>query len=189
MLTSTAPRVALSAALALFAAGCALSRPNVKSLRDREADRIQLDPVIQTTVSALNAVRSQCGPTRDHRSREEEFHVYQIVGRIRRVKREHDHDIHIILEDPEDPREHLVVESDDPNFRGNVLSPFRDKLATARHMFEDLQKQSGAQQLKDLRGIVVRVTGVGFFDMNHFQIGRSRSCIELHPILAIERAS
>jgi hypothetical protein len=182
-------RGVLSAALTVFAAGCALGRPHVKSLRDREADRIQLDTVIPTTVAALNAIRSRCGPTRDHRVREEEFHVYEVVGRITRVKREHDRDIHIVLQDPADLAEHMVVESDDPAFRANVLSPYQDKLAAARHMFEDLQRQSGAQHLSDLRGIVVRVTGVGFFDMSHLQKGRSRSCIELHPILAIESAS
>ena len=113
--------------------------------------------------------------------------MYEVVGRVARVKRERDHDIHIVLADPEDPRERLVVESDDPNFRGNAVSPYRERLAAARQMFDDLVKQSGARELNDLRGSTVRVTGVGFFDMNHFQIGRSRSCIELHPILAIER--
>jgi hypothetical protein len=41
--------------------------------------------------------------------------------------------------------------------------------------------------LSDLEGLPVTVTGVGFFDLNHLQIGRSRSCIELHPLLSIER--
>ena len=47
--------------------------------------------------------------------------------------------------------------------------------------------QSPTDRLSDLRGMTVRVTGVGFFDFNHLQVGRSRSCIELHPMLAIER--
>jgi len=34
---------------------------------------------------------------------------------------------------------------------------------------------------------VALARGVGFFDFNHNQTGRSRSCIELHPILGIER--
>jgi hypothetical protein len=179
----------LSVALAVLAAGCALSRSQVKSLRDRDASRIQLETVIQTTVTALNALRSQCGPATDHRVREEEFRVYEVVGRVARVKRERDHDIHIVLADPEDPRERLIVESDDPDFRGNAVSPYREKLAAARQMFDDFVKQSGVRQLNDVRGTLVRVTGVGFFDMNHLQIGRSRSCIELHPILAIERVT
>lgn len=188
-MTDLSRRVILLVGFAVFTAGCTLSRSHVKSLRDRDASRIQLDTVIQTTVTALNAIRSQCGPSTDHRARDEEFRVYEVVGRVARVKRERDHDIHIVLADPEDPRERLVVESDDPDFRGNASSPYREKLAAARQMFDDLVKQSGGRQLNDVRGALVRVTGVGFFDMNHFQIGRSRSCLELHPILAIERVS
>ena len=189
MTTVITQKVALSVGFAVFTAGCTLSRSHVKSLRDRDASRIQLDTVIQTTVTALNGIRSQCGPATDHRGRDEEFRVYVVVGRVARVKRERDHDIHIVLADPEDPRKRLVVESDDPDFRGNAESPYRERLAAARQMFDDLVKQSGVRQLNDVRGELVRVTGVGFFDMNHLQIGRSRSCIELHPILAIERVS
>jgi len=45
----------------------------------------------------------------------------------------------------------------------------------------------GAEPLKNVQGLLVRVTGVGFFDVNHLQVGRSRSCMELHPVLSIER--
>ena len=179
--------IALVVAFGLFAAGCSLNRSDVKSLRDRDASRIRLDSAIETSVAALNAIPAHCGPGRNHRVRDEEFHVYQVIGRIVRAKRERDHDIHIVLEDPDDPRARLIVESNDPDFHGNVKSPYRDRLAVARDMFDDLVGQSGARQLNDLLGIVVRVTGVGFFDLNHLQVGRSRSCIELHPILAIER--
>jgi hypothetical protein len=179
---------AVVVACAMLAAGCALNRSDVKSLRDRDANRIPINTVIDTTITALNDIPSHCGPSRDHRVREEEFRVYQVVGRIGRVKREPDHDIHIVLEDPDNPRAHLVVELDDPDFRRNAQSPNRDTLVTARHTFEELVRQSGVNDAKELRGMVVRVTGVGFFDMNHFQVGRSQSCIELHPILTIERA-
>jgi len=182
----TAQRIVISAAVATLAAGCAIGRPHVKSLRDPEATRIQFGSVVPTTVAALNVIRGRCGPTLDHRVRDEEYRVYQVVGRIGRITRERDRDLHVVLEDPEDPRVHLIVESDDPDFRGNARSPYRKDLVAARRMFDDLLKQSGARQLSDLRGTLVRVTGVGFFDMNHLQIGRSRSCIELHPVLAIE---
>jgi acetylornithine deacetylase/succinyl-diaminopimelate desuccinylase-like protein len=184
---ATRRRLAASVALAFLAAGCALNRPHVKSLRDHEAHKIQFDNTIATTVGALNAIPSHCGPTLDHRVRPEEFRVYEVVGRIARAKREMDHDIHIVLEDPEDPHATLVTESDDPNFRGNTESPYRAKLGDARAMLEDLLRETGAPEWKDLVGVTVRVTGVGFFDLNHFQVGRSRSCIELHPILKIER--
>ena len=95
-------QVVLSAALAAAVAGCALNRPHVKSLRDRDASRIVLDDVILTTVSALNALPARCGPTFDHRVRGEEFRVYQVVGIVARAKRERDRDIHIVLEEPDD---------------------------------------------------------------------------------------
>jgi hypothetical protein len=175
----------LSVSCAVFAVGCALNRSHVKSLRDDDADRVRFETVIPTTVAALNAIPSHCGPARDHRVRDEEFHVYEVVGRIARVKREPDRDIHIVLEDPDNPRERLVVESDDPDWRGNRASKYYPQLAAARRMFEELVTQARDHQVQ---GLMVRVTGVGFFDTTHFQIGRSRSCIELHPILSIERA-
>lgn len=182
-------RTALLIVVATLTAGCALTRSQVKSLRDPDANRIRLDRVIHTTVASLNALPSHCGPSRDHRIRDEEFAVYQVVGRIVRVKRERDHDIHIVLEDPDDPRERIIVESDDPDYRGNVSSPFRDEIVAARRMVEQLVGPAGSDESSNLRGLTVRVTGVGFFDMNHFQIGKSRSCIELHPILAMERVA
>jgi hypothetical protein len=180
-------RLGVSVAIAFVVGACAINRPHVKSLRDPGADTIQFDVPIHTTVKVLNAIPAHCGPTLDHRVRREEFQVYQVTGRIVRLKVERDHDIHVVLENPDDSRDHLVAELDDPDFRGNTASPYRAKLAAARRMFDELQRQSGAHELKDLQGIVVRVTGVGFFDLNHLQVGRSRSCIELHPILAIER--
>ena len=178
---------ALIVTLAVFAAGCALNRPHVKSLRDPQAPQIQFDVPIRTTIKALNALPSHCGLALDHRVHAEEFRVYEVVGRITRVKHELDHDIHVVLQDPDDAHQYLVTESDDPDYRGNVASPYRAELGVARRMLEDLQHEAGAPELKDLEGLIVRVTGVGFFDFGHFQKGRSRSCIELHPILAIER--
>src|SRR5690348_14840152 len=37
-----------------------------------------------------------------------------------------------------------------------------------------------------LRAWVVRVEGVGFFDIFHQQIGVAENCMELHPLLKIE---
>ena len=179
--------VGLILAGAVATDGCALNRPQVKSLSDPEAVRIQFDKVLDTNVSALNGLRPQCGASGNHRVRDEEFHVYRLVGTITRVKREPDHDVHIILADPKSPRDHIVVEADDPDFRRNAVSPYRDQLAAGRRAFDQLLTGAGVARLSDLNGATVRVTGVGFFDFNHLQHGRSRSCIELHPILSIER--
>jgi len=174
------------AAVAL-AAGCTIARGEVKGLRDANASRIRFDPAIDTTITALNALPSHCGPSRDHRVRDEEFQVFSVVGTIRAVKRAPDHDVHIILDDADNPDLHVIVELPDPDSRGSAKSPYRDKIAHAMQMFETLLEETGVGQWNELRGIRVRVTGVGFFDLSHFQVGRSRSCIELHPVLTIER--
>ena len=185
---STATRlISLCLVCALSMAGCALNRGEVKSLRDRTAAGIQFDLPIDTTISALNAIAPHCGPTGNRRVRDEELRVYRIEGTILRVKRERDHDIHIVLADRTNPKEHVIVESDDPDFGKNVASPYRDKLAAARRMMDALVSTPSADAFNDLKGTIVRVTGIGFFDVNHLQKGRSRSCIELHPILTIER--
>jgi hypothetical protein len=173
--------------LAALASGCALNRPEVKSLRDAGAARIDFDRPIATTIAALNAVAPRCGPAFNHRVRAEEYRVYEVVGRITRVKREPDHDVHIGIADPSDPRQRMVVEIKDSEFRGSARSPYRARLAAAQAMFDALMIEAGVRSPRELVGTLVRVTGVGFFDMNHLQIGRSRSCIELHPVLAIER--
>ena len=179
----------LLTALLILMAGCAINRPQVKSLSDRDAPRILFEPAIATTVSALSALPSKCGPAGNHRVRSEEFQVYQVVGRITRIRRERDHDIHIVLADLDHPKDHLVIEADDPAVGRNASSPYRDRLSRARRMLDALIDESADRRLNDLNGAVVRVSGVGFFDLAHFQVGRSRSCIELHPILTIERVA
>jgi hypothetical protein len=44
------------------------------------------------------------------------------------------------------------------------------------------------QTLSPLAGKTARVQGVGFYDFNHGQTGRSASCIELHPVTRISLA-
>jgi hypothetical protein len=180
---------ALALGLALGSAGCALTRSEVKALRDRDAARVAFDPVIPTTITLLNELPSHCGPAGNRRRGAEEFRVYEVVGRITRARRERDRDVHIVLADLEHPRDRLVIELADPDTRNGRRSPYRDRLAAAQRMFEDFQSQSGVRSVGELEGRNVRVTGVGFFDVIHFQRGRSRSCIELHPLLWIEPAA
>jgi hypothetical protein len=183
----TARTLGFTSVCAVFAVSCAFNRAQIKSLQDQTASRIQFNAVIDTTISALNAIPSHCGPAGNQRVRAEEFHIYRVAGTISRVKRERDHDIHIVLVDTAHRGDRLVVELDDPDFGKNAASPFHDTLTAARRTFDALVTESSVSRLRDLHGTNVRVTGVGFFDLNHFQVGRSRSCIELHPMLMIER--
>ena len=131
------------AIVACAATSCALNRPEVKSLRDPDAEQIAFADPIPTTVSALNAVPSHCGPAGNRRVRAEERRVYRVVGRITRVKREGDHDVHIALADLQKPRERLIVELKDPDFRGTARSPHRARLVEATRSLDALVAAAG----------------------------------------------
>src|SRR4051812_15314353 len=121
--------MSIGLASVLSTLGCAINRAEVKSLRDPTAAGIQFDTPIDTTISALNAIPSKCGLAGNRRVREEELRVYRIEGTVTRVRRERDHDIHLVLADAANPRDHLVAESDDPDFGKNAASLYRGKLA------------------------------------------------------------
>jgi hypothetical protein len=99
------------------------------------------------------------------------------------VRGEADHDVHVALADLA-TGETMVVEVVDPGCTGAAGSPHRDQMAQARTAFNVF---SGNRPFAELRGAMVRVRGVGFFDFDHGQTGRSRSCFELHPVLDIQR--
>jgi hypothetical protein len=146
----------------------------VKTLTD--ADALRVDPVSarSTTIIALNALPPHCSGLPDGRTFEEEFQVYEVVGTVLATRDEDDRDVHLALADPNDVTQTIVVEVADPACA--TTSPFMTTLSNAR-----LQYQS----LGSLAGRRVRVRGVGFYDFVHGQIGRSASCIELHPVLSI----
>lgn len=177
-------QAALMLALA-SAAGCVLSRAQVKSLSDPAAHSIQFENPTVTTIGALNGLPSRCGSAGNRRVRREELLTYQVTGRIVRVSRKRDRDVHVVLADSLQPSAQMIVEVVDPDFKGNAASPYHAKLVAARQAFDALA--AGARGPGGLTGAIVRVTGVGFFDIAHFQRGRARSCIELHPVLDIQR--
>jgi len=68
--------------------------------------------------------------------------------------------------------------------RGGGRLRWRAQLKKGRDQFRDGVLGDGS--MKDLVDTKVRVRGVGFFDFSHRQNGRSRTCVELHPVLDIE---
>jgi hypothetical protein len=157
---------------------CGVERWSVKTLSDTDAIRLDFAPVA-TTIAALNALPARCSNLPAARSGAEEFHVYEVTARVSLVRHEDDRDYHVVLVD--DAGASIVVEVVDPACSGASFSPFAGTLVNARASFEALGGQS-------LAGQRVRLRGVGFFDFDHGQTGRSRSCLELHPVLGVEPA-
>ena len=155
-------------------AACGVERWAVKTLTDPDAGRVDFVNVIPTTVAALNGFPTHCSDLPDNRAFPEEFRVYETTAIVQLTREEEDHDIHIVLSDPAVPTETVVVEVVDPACA--LTSPHLSLLTQARSQY---------QTLSPLTGKTVRLRGVGFYDFAHGQTGRSRSCIELHPVTNI----
>ena len=110
--------------------------------------------------------------------------MFEVSGRVIYIAHEDDRDYHIALEDPDAPGSTVVTELADTTCAGAAISPHLATLRSAEGMFDMLL---AGKSPSTLVGTVVRVRGVGFYDFNHGQRGRSANCIELHPIVSITR--
>lgn len=97
---------------------------------------------------------------------------WRVTGTVRLVRTERDDgDYHVVIADDEGRT--MIVESPSADCVGDSL--WRTDLLRAR------------RQVADLRvGMHVAVTGVGFFDYPHRQIGVAPNAVELHPVLGVE---
>ena len=153
---------------------CGVERWAVKTLTDADATRVNFSDVQRTTISALNALPAHCSGLPESRTFSEEFRVYEATGVVQLTRSEDDSDIHIVLSDPNNPTQTIVVEVVHPACA--LTSPYFSTLSQARAAYESLTP---------LTGKTVTVRGVGFYDFAHGQTGRSQSCIELHPVIGI----
>jgi hypothetical protein len=157
----------------------------VKTLSDTDALRVNFSPV-SSSIAILSGLSPHCGDGPDNaRAYPEELQVFEVVGLITVVRAEDDRDFHVAIADPNDAAATMVTEVADPGCSGATASPFGGALRDARASFDAFR---AGRNLGALAGELVRVRGVGFYDFNHGQTGRSRSCIELHPIVSIDRA-
>ena len=146
---------------------CGTERWFVKTLADADAPKVNLGAVTPISIRDLNGFATHCSGLPESRTFAEEYKVFEAVGRITYVAHEDDRDYHVAIEDPNAPGYTVVTE----------LADVRDCSRASR-----TDRAPSA-----LVGTTVRVRGVGFYDFAHGQRGRSRNCIELHPILSIAR--
>ena len=180
-ITPTPPPVPLPPALGL---SCGTERWSVKTLSDADASTLNLSNVLPVSIKALNQMPAHCGGAPDARTYPQEFQVYEVTGTIVVVKSEDDRDYHIALADPADPSFTMVTEIADPVCQAVIISPYMFTLAAARTDFTGIV---GGHSLASLTGTTLHVRGVGFYDFDHGQTGKSQSCMELHPLVSVAR--
>ena len=188
-------------------------RWNVKVAQDADATGGKLDtvPVGPYSVSQLNQ-QMLPGPYPAGGRMDVEKKLYTVQGYLSYFKQETDkkgdRDYHVVITDkPGDYNENektdpngrsMVVEFPDPHCFGGMTSaqlmasPLMQAVIDARATFEQHVKWSAHKKLTE--PIPVTVTGVGFFDFDHHQEGRSvphpattgkGKVFELHPVTEI----
>jgi hypothetical protein len=163
---------------------CGVERWFVKTLADQDAGSVALSAVTAISIHDLNALAPHCDGAPDRRVYGEEFRVFEIVGRVIYLAHEDDRDYHMALEDADDPVATVVTELADTRCSGASMSPHLAALRSVEGMFATMLSGSAPSSLV---GAMVRIQGVGFYDFDHGQRGRSKNCIELHPIVFISR--
>jgi hypothetical protein len=146
-------------------------RWNVKIFEDADRTQVKLRPV-QTTIKDLNAVPKPAEPyPANKRIKPWELQVYRVRARLKAVlPPASDGDIHLFLEDPDNPEEHIIAEIPAPECVQDAARAEEYRLA--RRTVSALKVDS-----------LVEVTGLGFFDeVDGLTFVRARNGIELHPV-------
>jgi hypothetical protein len=159
---------------------CGRERWLVKTLSDADRDRVDLRPV-DATIEQLIRIRAPRSVTQVNRSAPAELTVFRVNALLVRLTGQHDNDYHLVLVSPTDPSASLIAEIPDPSCSGSCASGFGEVFARERQQVIDVTNATGGRT-----SWPVRVTGVGFFDREHGQIGVAPNGIELHPVLSIE---
>jgi hypothetical protein len=155
-------------------ADCGEERADVKLGLDAEAAKVEIAPT-DTTIAELVALPV---PRHPMRRAPAELRTWRVSATLIAYKLEADSDYHLVVTDDHDRT--MIVEI--PSVECSAASPWAAAIATARAVMDN--RRPG----KKLRhtSIPVVVTGVGFFDKIHGQVGVAPNGIELHPVLAIE---
>ena len=163
----------------LAAAACGIERWKVKTGTDASAN--QIDPTwVPTTVQALRLFPAPPSLPNADRVGVVERTTYVLDGNITNVRMTDDSDYHLVISDPASYT--MIVEIPHPDCVG-VESPLRSQIVAARQSIDTALKITTS-----FRSVSVptRISGVGFWDDLHGQLGVAPNGIELHPVTAFQ---
>ena len=163
---------------------CGLERWPVKTLTDPAAVSVNFR-LVASTVDRLRRLRVPRVRARTPRIRVVETTTYRIRVRLLAMKREPDHDIHLVVASPRTGRT-MIVEF--PDRRCTAGAVRRRQMTAARAAIERACGRPPTMFFRRLTGSAT-ITGVGLVDTIHGQKGIAPNGIELHPALAFTPAS
>ena len=166
---------------------CGTERWRIKTIFDNDAKRINFQPR-HISVSELVALPAP-EVLSDERS-DAEKQVYSVEAVLLGWKQESgqhgDRDFHLVLADPNDVTRTMIAEVPSGDCQGACSSAQAQHYAEVRQVLTGQLAEPQAHFRRFTPAWVVRVEGVGFFDIFHQQIGVAENCMELHPLLKVE---
>jgi hypothetical protein len=168
-------------------AHCGTERWRIKTVFDSDAKSINFMPR-QTTVAELTALRAPEVLSDERSSAEKQVFSVEAVllGWKQETGERGDHDFHLVLADPGDISRTMIAEVPAAECRGACSSLQAQRFVEVRQALTAQLAEPQAHFRRFTPAWVVRVEGVGFFDVFHGQIGVAENCMELHPLLKVE---
>lgn len=162
---------------------CGEERWPVKTLSDLDAGQVDFTPQ-GSTVDDLRALTKPGTLPENNRILPTEETTFRVMAFVKEMKLEDDHDIHLVIGDLNSLDDTMIVEFPDVTCDGAAQSAYKAQMAQARQQFIDVFGQPSSSHFTLINGVVI-ITGVGFFDVLHGQLGVAPNGIELHPVLSI----
>ena len=158
---------------------CGVERWAVKTCTDHDTILVNFNNIIPSTIAYQRSLPTQ--PTLPPNNRLPlEDTVYTIDCRITQYRLEDDGDVHCVIADANNQT--LVSEICDPTCPGIANTSRYAMLTALRTWFVSNYHPTSGWQYPNLS---VRITGVGFYDFQHGQIGIPPNGREIHPILTM----
>ncbi|HWZ44983.1 MAG TPA: hypothetical protein VNW97_16025 [Candidatus Saccharimonadales bacterium] len=155
----------------------------VKTGSDDDASQVSETPIVTTVEEMVKLLPpANLALFQNSRVHPVELNVYTIVASIARYKLEADGDYHLVLQGRSGATMVAEIPDADPIFVPSS-SRWAKQIAIVRKQFEEKLKLGQDTKIANVR---VKVTGIGYFDLRHGQMGMSANGIELHPVIAID---
>jgi len=141
-----------------------------------------------TTVSEMVAMRAPEMLSDERVDAEKQVYSVEAVllGWKQETAEHGDHDFHLVLADPSDVTRTMIAEVPSAECQGACSSLQTQHFAEVRQALTAQLSEPEAHFRRFPHAWVVRVEGLGFFDVFHQQIGVAENCMELHPLLKVE---
>jgi hypothetical protein len=166
---------------------CGTERWRIKTIFDNDAKQINFMPR-HATISELTTMRAPEVLSDERADGEKQVYSVEAVllGWKQETAEHGDRDFHLVLADPDDVTRTMIAEVPSAECQGACSSLQTQHFAEVRQALTVQLSEPEPHFRRFPHAWVVRVEGVGFFDVFHQQIGVAKNCMELHPLLKVE---